>query len=131
MEFTSYDPNYSNNETNAKVTVKSTGASVITVELLVNASLIVIIFVYFCEQTEINSGTAVAPGSKLIVEVEPAKGYELENLQIGEKSYTSNSVQIDNVEGSLAIIATMKESTPDTPVVPDVRVTGVKLNVTS
>ena len=31
----------------------------------------------------------------------------------------------------MAIIATMKESTPDTPVVPDVRVTGVKLNVTS
>ena len=32
VKFTSYDPNYSNNETNAKVTVKSTGASVITFE---------------------------------------------------------------------------------------------------
>ena len=131
VEFTSYDPNYSNNETNAKVTVKSTGASVITFEQPENGTLKVYTVDESGEQTEINSGTAVAPGSKLIVEVEPAKGYELENLQIGEKSYTSNSVQIDNVEGSLAIIATMKESTPDTPVVPDVRVTGVKLNVTS
>ena len=131
VEFTSYDPNYSNNETNAKVTVKSTGASVITFEQPENGTLKVYTVDESGEQTEINSGTAVAPGSKLIVEVEPAKGYELENLQIGEKSYTSNSAQIDNVEGSLAIIATMKESTPDTPVVPDVRVTGVKLNVTS
>ncbi|MFR6417925.1 MAG: Ig domain-containing protein [Parabacteroides distasonis] len=131
VEFTSYDPNYSNNETNAKVTVKSTGASVITFEQPENGTLKVYTVDESGEQTEINSGTAVALGSKLIVEVEPAKGYELENLQIGEKSYTSNSVQIDNVEGSLAIIATMKESTPDTPVVPDVRVTGVKLNVTS
>lgn len=131
VEFTSYDPNYSNNETNAKVTVKSTGASVITFEQPENGTLKVYTVDESGEQTEITSGTAVAPGSKLIVEVEPAKGYELENLQIGEKSYTSNSVQIDNVEGSLAIIATMKESTPDTPVVPDVRVTGVKLNVTS
>lgn len=131
VEFTSYDPNYSNNETNAKVTVKSTGASVITFEQPENGTLKVYTVDESGEQTEINSGTAVAPGSKLIVEVEPAKGYELENLQIGEKSYTSNSAQIDNVEGSLAIIASMKESTPDTPVVPDVRVTGVKLNVTS
>lgn len=131
VEFTSYDPNYSNNETNAKVTVKSTGASVITFEQPENGTLKVYTVDESGEQTEINSGTAVAPGSKLIVEVEPAKGYELENLQIGEKSYTSNSAQIDNVEGSLAIIATMKESTPDTPVVPDVCVTGVKLNVTS
>jgi len=131
VKFTSYDPNYSNNETNAKVTVKSTGASVITFEQPENGKLKVYTVDKNGEQTEITSGTAVAPGSKLIVEVEPAKGYELENLQIGEKSYTSNSVQIDNVEGSLAIIATMKESTPDTPVVPDVRVTGVKLNVTS
>jgi len=131
VEFTSYDPNYSNNETNAKVTVKSTGASVITFEQPENGTLKVYTVDESGEQTEINSGTAVAPGSKLIVEVEPAKGYELENLQIGEKSYTSNSAQIDNVESSLAIIATMKESTPDTPVVPDVRVTGVKLNVTS
>lgn len=131
VEFTSYDPNYSNNETNAKVTVKSTGASVITFEQPENGTLKVYTVDESGEQTEINSGTAVAPGSKLIVEVEPAKGHELENLQIGEKSYTSNSAQIDNVEGSLAIIATMKESTPDTPVVPDVRVTGVKLNVTS
>lgn len=131
VEFTSYDPNYSNNETNAKVTVKSTGASVITFEQPENGTLKVYTVDESGEQTEINSGTAVAPGSKLIVEVEPAKGYELENLQIGEKSYTSNSAQIDNVEGSLAIIATMKESTPDTPVVPDVHVTGVKLNVTS
>ena len=131
VEFTSYDPNYSNNETNAKVTVKSTGASVITFEQPENGTLKVYTVDESGEQTEINSGTAVAPGSKLIVEVEPAKGYELENLQIGEKSYTSNSAQIDNVEGSLAIIATMKESTPDTPVEPDVRVTGVKLNVTS
>lgn len=131
VEFTSYDPNYSNNETNAKVTVKSTGASVITFEQPENGTLKVYTVDESGELTEINSGTAVAPGSKLIVEVEPAKGYELENLQIGEKSYTSNSAQIDNVEGSLAIIATMKESTPDTPVVPDVRVTGVKLNVTS
>ena len=131
VEFTSYDPNYSNNETNAKVTVKSTGASVITFEQPENGTLKVYTVDESGERTEINSGTAVAPGSKLIVEVEPAKGYELENLQIGEKSYTSNSAQIDNVEGSLAIIATMKESTPDTPVVPDVRVTGVKLNVTS
>ena len=131
VEFTSYDPNYSNNETNAKVTVKSTGASVITFEQPENGTLEVYTVDESGEQTEINSGTAVAPGSKLIVEVEPAKGYELENLQIGEKSYTSNSAQIDNVEGSLAIIATMKESTPDAPVVPDVRVTGVKLNVTS
>lgn len=131
VEFTSYDPNYSNNETNAKVTVKSTGASVITFEQPENGTLKVYTVDESGEQTEINSGTAVAPGSKLIVEVEPAKGYELENLQIGEKSYTSNSAQIDNEEGSLAIIATMKESTPDTPVVPDVRVTGVKLNVTS
>lgn len=131
VEFTSYDPNYSNNETNAKVTVKSTSASVITFEQPENGTLKVYTVDESGEQTEINSGTAVAPGSKLIVEVEPAKGYELENLQIGEKSYTSNSAQIDNVEGSLAIIATMKESTPDTPVVPDVRVTGVKLNVTS
>lgn len=131
VEFTSYDPNYSNNETNAKVTVKSTGASVITFEQPENGTLKVYTVDESGEQTEINSSTAVAPGSKLIVEVEPAKGYELENLQIGEKSYTSNSAQIDNVEGSLAIIATMKESTPDTPVVPDVRVTGVKLNVTS
>lgn len=131
VEFTSYDPNYSNNETNAKVTVKSTGASVITFEQPENGTLKVYTVDESGEQTEINSGTAVAPGSKLIVEVEPAKGYELENLQIGEKSYTSNSAQIDNVEGSLAIIATMKEFTPDTPVVPDVRVTGVKLNVTS
>lgn len=131
VEFTSYDPNYSNNETNAKITVKSTGASVITFEQPENGTLKVYTVDESGEQTEINSGTAVAPGSKLIVEVEPAKGYELENLQIGEKSYTSNSAQIDNVEGSLAIIATMKESTPDTPVVPDVRVTGVKLNVTS
>ena len=131
VEFTSYDPNYSNNETNAKVTVKSTGASVITFEQPENGTLKVYTVDESGEQTEINSGTAVAPGSKLIVEVEPAKGYELENLQIGEKSYTSNSAQTDNVEGSLAIIATMKESTPDTPVVPDVRVTGVKLNVTS
>ena len=131
VEFTSYDPNYSNNETNAKVTVKSTGASVITFEQPENGTLKVYTVDESGEQTEINSGTAVAPGSKLIVEVEPAKGYELENLQIGEKSYTSNSAQIDNVEGSLAIIATMKESTPDTPVVPDVRVTSVKLNVTS
>lgn len=131
VEFTSYDPNYSNNETNAKVTVKSTGASVITFEQPENGTLKVYTVDESGEQTEINSGTAVAPGSKLIVEVEPAKGYELENLQIGEKSYTSNSAQIDNVKGSLAIIATMKESTPDTPVVPDVRVTGVKLNVTS
>lgn len=131
VKFTSYDPNYSNNETNAKVTVKSTGASVITFEQPENGTLKVYTVDESGEQTEITSGTAVAPGSKLIVEVEPAKGYELENLQIGEKSYTSNSVQIDNVEGSLAIIATMKESTPDAPVVPDVRVTGVKLNVTS
>ncbi len=108
VEFTSYDPNYSNNETNAKVTVKSTGASVITFEQPENGTLKVYTVDESGEQTEINSGTAVAPGSKLIVEVEPAKGYELENLQIGEKSYTSNSVQIDNVEGSLAIIATMK-----------------------
>lgn len=131
VKFTSYDPNYSNNETNAKVTVKSTGASVITFEQPENGTLEVYTVDESGEQTEITSGTAVAPDSKLIVEVEPAKGYELENLQIGEKSYTSNSVQIDNVEGSLAIIATMKESTPDAPVVPDVRVTGVKLNVTS
>lgn len=131
VKFTSYDPNYSNNETNAKVTVKSTGASVITFEQPENGTLKVYTVDKNDEQTEITSGTAVAPGSKLIVEVEPAKGYELENLQIGEKSYTSNSAQIDNVEGSLAIIATMKESTPDTPVVPDVRVTGVKLDVTS
>lgn len=134
VKFTSYDPNYSNNETNAKVTVKSTGASVITFEQPENGKLKVYTVDKNDEQpvkTEIASGTAVAPGTKLIVEVEPAKGYELEKLQIGEKSYTSNSVQIDNVEGSLAIIATMKESTPDAPVVPDVRVTGVKLNVTS
>ena len=39
VEFTSYDPNYSNNETNAKVTVKSTGASVITFEQPENGTL--------------------------------------------------------------------------------------------
>lgn len=68
VEFTSYDPNYSNNETNAKVTVKSTGASVITFEQPENGTLKVYTVDESGEQTEINSGTAVAPGSKLIVE---------------------------------------------------------------
>lgn len=136
VKFTSYDPNYSSvaEATSANVTVKSTGASVITFEQPENGTLKVYTVDESGEQpvrTEIASGTAVALGAKLIVEVEPNSGYELENLQIGEKSYTSNSVQIDSVEGSLAIIATMKESSSDTPVVPDVRVTGVKLNVTS
>ncbi|WP_455636600.1 Ig-like domain-containing protein, partial [Parabacteroides sp.] len=135
-KFTSYDPNYTSKAeaTTAKVTVKSTGASVITFEQPENGTLKVYTVDESGEQpvkTEISSGTAVAPGSKLIVEVEPARGFELEKLQIGEKEYTSNTVTIDEVQGSLAIIATMKESTPDTPDVPDVRVTGVKLDITS
>lgn len=60
VEFTSYDPNYSNNETNAKVTVKSTGASVITFEQPENGTLKVYTVDESGEQTEINSGTAVA-----------------------------------------------------------------------
>lgn len=136
VKFTSYDPNYTSKAeaTNAKVTVKSTGASVITFEQPENGTLKVYTVDESGDQpvkTEITSGTAVAPGSKLIVEVAPASGYELEKLQIGEQESTSNTVTIDNVEGSLAIIATIKESTPDTPDVPDVRVTGVKLDITS
>lgn len=131
VKFTSYDPNYKDNETNAKVTVKSTGASVITFEQPENGTLKVYTVGESGEQTEITNGTAVAPGSKLIVEVTPASGYELEKLQIGEQEFTSSPVTIEKVQGSLAIIATMKESTPDTPEVPDVRVTGVKLNIAS
>lgn len=133
VKFTSYDPNYTSKAeaTNAKVTVKSTGASVITFEQPENGTLKVYTVDESGEQTEITSGTAVAPGSKLIVEVTPASGYELEKLQIGEQESTSNTVTIDEVQGSLAIIATIKESTPDTPDVPDVRVTGVKLDITS
>lgn len=136
VKFTSYDPNYTSRAeaTNAKVAVKSTGASVITFEQPENGTLKVYTVDESGDQpmkTEITSGTAVAPGSKLIVEVTPASGYELEKLQIGEQESTSNTVTIDNVEGSLAIIATIKESTPDTPDVPDVRVTGVKLDITS
>lgn len=131
VKFTSYDPNYKDNETNAKVTVKSTGASVITFEQPENGTLKVYTVDKSDEQTEITNGTAVAPSSKLIVEVTPASGYELEKLQIGEQEFTSSPVTIEKVQGSLAIIATMKESTPDTPEVPDVRVTGVKLNIAS
>ena len=60
VEFTSYDPNYSNNETNAKVTVKSTGASVITFEQPENGTLKVYTVDESGEQTEINSGTRAA-----------------------------------------------------------------------
>lgn len=131
VKFTSYDPNYKGNETNAKVTVKSTGASVITFEQPENGTLKVYTVGESGEQTEITNGTAVAPGSKLIVKATPASDYELEKLLIGGKEYTSSTVTIDEVPGSLAIIATMKKSTPDTPDVPDVRVTGVKLDITS
>lgn len=131
VNFTSYDPNYKDNRTNAKVTVKSTGASVITFEQPENGTLKVYTVGESGEQTEITNGTAVAPGSKLIVKATPASDYELEKLLIGGKEYTSSTVTIDEVPGSLAIIATMKKSTPDTPDVPDVRVTGVKLNITS
>ena len=131
VKFTSYDPNYKDNRTNAKVTVKSTGASVITFEQPENGTLKVYTVGESGEQTEITNGTAVAPGSKLIVKATPASDYELEKLLIGGKEYTSSTVTIDEVPGSLAIIATMKKSTPDTPDVPDVRVTGVKLDITS
>ena len=131
VKFTSYDPNYKDNETNANVTVKSTGASVITFEQPENGTLKVYTVGESGEQTEITNGTAVAPGSKLIVKATPASDYELEKLLIGGKEYTSSTVTIDEVPGSLAIIATMKKSTPDTPDVPDVRVTGVKLDITS
>ncbi|WP_455624538.1 Ig-like domain-containing protein, partial [Parabacteroides sp.] len=135
VKFTSYDPNYTSKAaaTTAEVTVKSTGASVITFEQPENGTLKVYTVDENGERTEIASGTAVAPGSKLFVEVIPTSGsgFELEKLQIGEQVYTSNTVTIDEVQGSLAIIATMKESTPDTPDVPDVRVTGVKLDITS
>lgn len=132
VKFTSYDPNYTDKAeaTNANVTVKSTGASVITFEQPENGTLQVYI-VDESGETEITSGTAVAPGSKLKVKVEPKEGYELEKLLVGDKETTNSTYTIDDVQGSLAIIATLKASTPDIPDVPEVPVTGVTLNATS
>lgn len=130
VNFKSYDPNYTSKDeaASANVTVKSNGIPVITFEQPENATVKVYTEIEG-EKTEIASGTAVAPGSKLIVEVTPDSGYELESLKIGETNYTSGTVTIDDVQGSLAIIATVKASAPVIPEAP--AATGVKLDITS
>lgn len=126
--FTSYDSNYEDATTKAKVTVKSSDALIITFTQPENGSLKVYTANGEGEKTEITSGTAVAKATKLTVEAEPDAGYELAGIQVGEKNHTTSPVEIE-VDKSLAIIAEFKQvSTPPGTNVP---VTGVSLDITS
>lgn len=61
---------------------------------------------------EVTSGTTLPKGTELIVSVTPASSYALDQLVIGEKSYTTSSQTVTMPEDGLFITASFKDNRP-------------------